>query len=420
MTRPDKILRLVFSALCLLASMGCATTFHPLSLDQVPFRDRAQAQEQKNVRASAVVLSAEETKKVFGLDLYKLGIQPVWMEIENNTEGPIFFLPVGLDPEYFAPLEVAYMNHASFSGEANEQIDKFFHEQAMRSYIPKGGVRSGFVFTNMDLGTKSFNVDLIGKRGDRRFTFFVSVPGMKVSHEDVDWKNLYTKDELVSYDNGEDFVSALEALLCCTTNADGSKQGDPLNLVIIAKDEDLHRVLIQGGWDETEKAKNGPGKQKQSSAKLPQQHRYAPMPSQYLYGRPQDAAFRKSRESVGERNNLMLWLSPLSFKGKAAWIGQISREIRLHYLENRYQIEPHVDEARTYLFQDFWYSQSLAKFGYVEGVGAASISEPRKTFLDHLYFTDGYRLVLWLSGESLSMSEVDIFDWSMAQPLVEE
>ena len=312
------------------------------------------------------------------------------------------------------------MHHASFSGEANEQMDKFFHEHAMRSFIPKGGVRSGFVFTNMDLGTKSFNVDLIGTSGDRRFTFFVSVPGMKVSHQDVDWENLYAKDEVVSYDDGKAFAKALEALSCCTTNTDGSKQGDPLNLVIIAKDEELHRVLIQSGWDETKKSETALGTKKKSSVKLLQQHRYAPSAPQYLFGRPQDAAFRKSRESLGERNNLLLWLSPLRFEGKAVWIGQISREIRLGYLENRYQIEPHVDEARTYLLQDFWYSQGLAKFGYVEGVGAVSISEPRETFLDDLYFTDGYRLVLLLSGDSLSISEVGLFDWSIAQPLVEE
>ena len=419
MTQPDKILRFVFTVLCLLVSMGCTTAFHPRSLDEVPFRDRAQTQEEKEVQVTAVVLGAEETKKVFDLDLYQMGIQPIWLKIKNNADGPVFFLPVGVDPEYFAPLEVAYTHHASFSGEANEQMDRFFHEHAMRSYVPQRGVRSGFVFTNMDLGTKSFNVDLIGKGEDRRFTFFVSVPGMKVSHQDVDWENLYAKAEVVSYDAGEDFAKALEVLPCCTTNVDGSKQGDPLNLVIIAKDEDLHRVLIQGGWDETKKAENGPGNRR---SLLPNCPSNIGIPL-WLYN-----IFLAGLRTQPFVNPVSPWASvtidtlafPLRFKGKAVWIGQISREIRLRYLENRYQIEPHVDEARTYLFQDFWYSQSLAKFGYVEGVGAASISEPRKTFLDDLYFTDGYRLVLWLSGESLSMSEVRIFDWSMAQPLVEE
>lgn len=412
------MLRFVFAALCLLAALGCATSFHPRPLDEVPFRDRAQTQEQKDVQVTAAVLSAEETKEVFDLDLYKMGIQPIWLEIENNADGPVFFLPVGVDPEYFAPLEVAYMHHASFSGKSNEQMDRFFHEQGMRSYVPPGHVRSGFVFTNLDLGTKSFNVDLIGKRGDRRFTFFVPVPGLKVSHQDVDWHNLYVRDEMVSYDDGGDFAEALEALPCCTTNADRSKQGDPLNLVIVARAKDLHRTLIGSGWDETERAETVPQKKKDASSELPQQYRYAPETPHYLFGRPQDAAFRKSRESVGERNKLLLWLSPIRFKGKEVWIGQISRDIRMRYLQNRYQIEAHVDEARTYLLQNLWYSQGLAKFGYVKGVGAVSISEPRKTFADDLYFTDGYRLVVRLSDESLSMSEVGIFDWTMAQPLM--
>ena len=84
MTQPDKTLRFVFTVLFLLVSIGCATSFHPRPFDEIPFRARAQTQEQKDVRVTAAVLSAEETKKVFDLDLYKVGIQPIWLEIENN------------------------------------------------------------------------------------------------------------------------------------------------------------------------------------------------------------------------------------------------------------------------------------------------------------------------------------------------
>jgi len=57
------------------------------------------------------------------------------------------------------------------------------------------------VFTNLDLGTKSFNVDLIGDDNMvKTFTFFVSVPGLRADHQDVDFDNLYSAAEVVHYD----------------------------------------------------------------------------------------------------------------------------------------------------------------------------------------------------------------------------
>jgi len=132
-----------------------------------------------------------------------------------------------------------------------------------------------------------------------------------------------------------------------------------------------------------------------------------------LYGRPQDAAFRKTRETADERNHVRFWLSPIRYKGKQVWVGQISRDIKVRYLPNTFRIEPLVDEARTYILQDLWYSQTLARFGYVKGVGAASMSEPRKTLQDDPYFTDGYRLVIWVSRKPISFSKVEALHWEV-------
>ena len=71
-----------------------------------------------------------------------------------------------------------------------------------------------------------------------------------MDHEDVDWENIYTDDEIVDHDeNG--LRSALANLPCCTTNAEGTSSGDPLNVVIIGSDDDVYHALIRSGWDET-------------------------------------------------------------------------------------------------------------------------------------------------------------------------
>jgi hypothetical protein len=379
-------------------------------MEEVPFLERAQTQVENNVRVTAAVLGAEESKAVFGLPLYTKGIQPIWLEIENNDEERVWFSPVGLDPNYFPPLEVAYMHRFRFSKEANQQMEQYFNEQAMGLYVEPGRVRSGFVFTNLDVGTKSFNVDLVGEDHQvRTFTFLISVPGFRASHHEVDWHTLYSKDEMVSLDEAP-LRKALESLPCCATNEEGTMMGEPINVVVIGNGEDVLHALIQSGWDETESQRPV---RTESSSIFSGEYRYAPVSPLYLYGRPQDAAFRKSRETARERNQLRLWLSPMTFEGKPVWVGQISREVRVRSLLKRHTMEPHLDEARTYILQDFLYAQGLAKYGYVKGVGAAPISEPRQNLTGNAYFTDGYRVVLWVSSDPISFSEVEVVEWEI-------
>ena len=291
-------------------------------------------------------------------------------------------------------------------------MDRYFHEKVMATYVPPGNIRSGFIFTNLDLGTKGFNVDLMGIGQEvRTFTFFIPVPGFKVSHQNVDWGTLYSKDEMVSYDDMESFRAALEELPCCSTDHESNKEGDPLNLVIIGSGKALHQALIRSGWDETERLNADSASMMKTTATVTKQDRYASLIPFYLYDRPQDAAFSKTRQKADERNHLRLWLSPMRFAGKSVWVGQISRDIKVRFLQDTYQIEPLVDEARTYMLQDIWYAQGLMKFGYVKGVGAASMSEPRQTFNNDPYFTDGYRLVLWVSSRPVSFSDVENLHW---------
>jgi hypothetical protein len=415
--------RMLFSwilAVCFLTLCGCAT-FKPGPIDETVFRNRGQTKSDGVVQVTATVLSREETREIFDLDLYKKGIQPIWLEIENNDDVRVWFPPFGIDPDYFAPLEVAYMHHFFFSKRTNAKMDRYFHEKVMVAYVPPGNVRSGFVFTNTDLGTKGFNVDLLRRaRGISTFTFFIPVQGIKVSHQDVDWDRLYSNSEIVSYDDTESFRAALEKLPCCSTDQKANKEGDPLNLVIVGSGKALHQVLIRSGWDETERLNADSASMMKTTATVTKQDRYAALIPFYLYGRPQDAAFGKTRQKADERNHLRLWLSPMRFAGKSVWVGQISRDIKVRFLLDTYQIEPLVDETRTYMLQNIWYAQGLIKFGYVKGVGAASMSEPRQTFNNDHYFTDGYRLVIWVSSRPVSFSKVENMNWALPYKTTED
>jgi hypothetical protein len=94
-------------------------------------------------------------------------------------------------------------------------------------------------------------------------------------------------------------------------------------------------------------------------------------------------------------------------------VGQISRDIQVLWLRNVFKIEPLVDEARSYIFQDILYARALEKYGHVKGVGAATMSNPRMTLQNDPYFTDGYRAVMWVSSTPISFSEVEFLDWEI-------
>jgi hypothetical protein len=392
-----------------LVAVGCASSFQPIPLEEVNLLERAHTKSQGNIRVTAAVLSAEESIKVFGFPLYKKGIQPVWLQVENKEEEPTWFLPVGLDPDYFSPMEVAYPYHRTFQKAFNRQIDIYFQKHAMGLYIAPGATRSGFVFTNLDLGTKIFNVDLVGDDNEpKTFTFFITVPGLKADHSDVEFETLYSADQLATYDEAG-LRTALETIPCCTTNKDSTEQLAPINLVLIGDGEDVLRVLIRSGWNETA-AGNRSSSQQKVSADIPRGFRYQPVPPLYYYGRPQDASFRDARSTGFGRNVLRLWLSPMRIEGVPVWVGLVNRNvIRQGQTFKNKKLD--LDEVRSFVLQSLWYSQGISKYGYVKGAVISSILKPKKIAGGFYYLTDGLRAVLWISQKAIPSNEVVAMDW---------
>ena len=79
------------------------------------YRDRAVTQEEPRARITVAVPSAAESRRLFGVDVAKRGIQPVWLRIENRSPGSLRLQTVTIDPKYFTPLEAAGVNHFSIT-----------------------------------------------------------------------------------------------------------------------------------------------------------------------------------------------------------------------------------------------------------------------------------------------------------------
>lgn len=398
----DAIARNVLVLVLLLLLTACAGVpykYEPLQTFGIESRAVTQQKGPFTIRAS--VPSDTEAEKLFGIQLSKRNIQAVWMEITNDSDTRARFAPYSVDPAYFPPHEVAYMYRKQFSKQGWKDMENRFFSDSLPRYIGGGETVSGFVFTNATTGTKAFNVDIFSFVKTivyEHFTFFVDVPGFKPDHAEVDFKNIYNVNEYKDLDviTFREYVAALP---CCTANSDSSGQGQPIMLLFVSSGQGLLRGLLRAGW-------------KESSYQRDDSFLNA---TDYYFGRPPDAIFRKQRDKTTERNEMGLWLTPVSVGGEAVWAAQVK-----HAIGRRYEIgemffgirqDPDVDDGRNYVLQDMWYSQALKQYAWTISGTKMSKTEPAIDFNDNAWFSDGLRLVLWVSGEPVSLQETRILDW---------
>jgi len=147
-------------------------------------------------------------------------------------------------------------------------------------------------------------------------------------------------------------------------------------------------------------------------------YRHSPVSPLFVYGRSQDAAFQKVRGNINARNHLRLWLMPLRFEGQPVWAGQISRDIGVRMTTHTlwlttHEIDPDVDGARWSLVQDLVKAQCVTRMGFVAGGISATPIAPRHNLTGDKYFTDGLRVVLFLSPEPVGADEIQMLPWSV-------
>jgi hypothetical protein len=381
-----------FALAVLLLTAACASPFErPAPVDLGPLRARAVTKVEDGIRVSAAVPSADESRSIFGIDLEQRGVQPLWLEIENGSKRAFYLLRTGIDPEYFAPLEVAFLYKGSFNHQGDAALGE--HLEALsfdsRSPIRPGETVSGFVYANRANPSMMVDVDLVGREWSDRIGLVVPVPGTEVAQQRVAARSrLYTEADLVELQDEAALRAALEELPCCAVDETGTASL-PLNLVLV------------GTLDEC-----GPafGRRK---------YRFTPASPWYAFGRTEDfSAHKISRWVPPQPHTLRVWLTPLRYQGRPVWTVQVSTRLGGRFTaEGTQRIEPDVDEARNDVVQDLLYSQAVSKLGFVKGAGSVSATEVRQTPAGSSYRTDGLRAVLVFGGKAVSLADIDFFDW---------
>jgi len=362
--------------------------------DDAPFRGRAVEQQRGTLSVRAAVAGAAEAELIFGVSLYRQGVQPVWLEVENRGDTLVRYAPASTDLEYFAPLEVSYKNRRGYSDQGRQAMDLRFHRLAMPRLVEPGATVSGFVFTHLDSGTKAFNVDIFGAGPNRRFTFFINVPGFVPDHSQVDFRSIYPDSEVRHLDDAGVY-SYLRELACCASDQAGERDGGPLNLVLIGQGMDILYSLLRAGWDES------------AAGERPDVVGGA---DYYWRGRRQDAIFRHHGKSRNDGYyEMRVWLAPVTYEGLPIWLTKLR-----HYVNHpwtRPRPDPDIDGASWFAGQNFWYAEALKKNGWVNYCEPTSLDDRRTDFQGATWFSQGFRLVLWLAGDSVSMAEVETAGW---------
>jgi len=410
--------RILGAAVVAIALVAC-TSVPPPAADQ-DYKSRAVTRAEGGVRVTAAVLSADESAAVYGVPLADKSIQPVWIQVENREDRTYYLLSPGLDPNFFPASEAAETFASGASSEQKAELERRFGERAFRNPVLPGATASGFVLTTLDEGFKFVQIDLVTGRQARTFSILATVPGFRSDYRvsEVFTRDVYPPDQIVNFIDDAAFRAALEALPCCVTNRDASKNGDPVNLVVVGGVDEAFPAFARRGWRPTEQKWSGSIMKMVTSALAGEPYAYAPVSDLYLFGRAQDLALQKARDNIHQRNHLRLWLSPMRYHGQQVWVGQISRDIGSRLTIHSptlttHKIDPDVDEARSALGQDLAYSQNLTRIGYVKGVGAAARSAPRGNLTTDPYYTDGLRSVLVFGHRPTSLEAVEFFPWEL-------
>ena len=369
---------------------ACATWQAPTDPGDASLRARALSQQKYGVRLSATVLGPEDSLRMFGADVTKGGVQPVWIEVENGTDHFLWLLRSGTDPDYFSALEVAWSAHATLGGKANERIDAHFERLAFPNPIPSRSTSSGVLFTNPQPVTKLLNVDLLGNRTMVPFTLLLPVPGDHESGREV--LQSYDESEIARYDDPDALRKTLEALPCCATTADQGVGGEPINVIMIGNLDDIAAAANRRGY--------------RRSAET--------AAAQRLFGRPPDFVSRKNAQGGAPAHWMRVWRAPITYRGQTVLLAQAGRPVGGRFAAgdlDHGRLYPDVDEVRNLVIQDFMYSGGLEQLAFVTGVGAVPEAQPRATTGGGHYHTDGLRAVLFLTTRPLTFSDVAILDW---------
>jgi len=430
--------------------IGCASTsFEPQPMHDPMTFSSYQSRTIDDVTVSIAILTDEEARSHFGVDLGEHEVQALWVRVRNATTRRYWLIRNIMDPDLYSADEAAEMVGGDLSNENFEVMSQYLRDESMPLLLEPGLVTQGHIFVPREEGGRYVEVRLasdayesqsgIGNQGTRadseigsrqmgfvelRFDFALTLPDGLFDFENLHPDEIYSGQNLPDLDD-DALRNELVSLPCCVTNDDGDRNGDPLNIVLVGDFQDVMYALTRAGWSFTHRISFSTVRRLVSAALDGEGYAVAPISSLYTFGRKQDFALQRARRDIAQRNHMRLWLAPFTHHGRFVWVGQVSRDIGVKLTTHSpslttHVIDPEVDLTREYFLHSLFAEGFVQEFGFVEGSQAASVEEPALNLANDPYFSDGLRLVVVLSTHPLPYTEVRSLLWEESSaPMVE-
>lgn len=149
--------------------------------------------------------------------------------------------------------------------------------------------------------------------------------------------------------------------------------GDPLNIGLVATDEEIHRALLAAKWFPADPITLESSIRIAGSTVLHRPYEDAPVSSLFLWNRKQDLAFEQPvGEDARRRHHVRFWHSEQrDDNGRPLWLGAVTFDTRVGFSHTTGEITHHisadVDAERDKLLADLQQAGVLERVDWVDG-----------------------------------------------------
>ena len=168
--------------------------------------------------------------------------------------------------------------------------------------------------------------------------------------------------------------------------------GDPLNVALIGREEDVIHAVLGSGWMPADPITLRSSARIASSVLLDRPYDEAPVSNLFVFGRKQDLVFQKADgKSARRRHHVRFWKSVELGRGATPlWIGAVTFDRSVGFSHTTGQIThhigPNIDAERDGLIGDLRNGGWLSEIFQVTGVGSTLLG---RNGGGDLYYTDG-------------------------------
>jgi hypothetical protein len=409
----------VLALMILVLASGCASQTVVPAAPGAAVIDPGSIQtiSENGVTVQLAIPTEEQVSQLFGVPLAEQSVQPIWIRIVNKTDVPYWLLPIAIDPDYFTADEATLATTRQLDDESTERVREAFRRHAMPFFLGGNSVNEGYVYASHRRGGRFVDVRIAAPGHALRMRFAVLLPTEGFDYVQSPLRQLYSKVDSFPNLTLDEARVRIRELPCCTAKADGTGEGDPLNVVIVGEGQDVLAAMTAGGWDFTEAITVDSVRRMVGAAIADREMFQAPVSALYAFGRKQDIALQRGRLHIAQRNHVRFWLAPFRCEGLPVWVGQVSRDIGVKVTSKSptlttHIIDPNVDESRQFVMQSLLYQEAVKWFAIVRGVGAAPRDQPRRNLTDDPYFTDGMRIVIGISDTPVPNADVYDLGWN--------